>query len=282
MAKSSETTRAMSDFIYRGSDGCPLHASIIEPGGAMPKAAVIILLHGGGPDHRSMVPLAQMLSDRWTAVLPDIRGYGRSVCTDPSRHTWTQYTSDIASLLAHLGAARAVLVGAGIGTTIALRTSMASPESVAASVLISIEDIEDDKAKEAETALLKAFADRVRNEGLEAAWAPVLPHFPPLIGNMVRDAIPRSNPASIAAAAAIGYDRSFRDVSELSAIETPTLVIPGTDFRHPTALGEKVAATLPNGRLASVRFSSDLLSAEDFGRVFAPPIRDFLLSIETA
>jgi 3-oxoadipate enol-lactonase len=172
-----------------------------------------------------------------------------------------------------------VLVGAGIGTTIALRTSMASPDSVAASVLISIEDIEDDAAKAAEVTFLKAFAERARDEGLEAAWAPVLPHFPPLIGNMVSDAIPRSNPASIAAAAAIGYDCSFRDVSELSAIETPTLVIPGTDVRHPTALGEKVAATLPNGRLASAILSDEMLSAEDFGQAFAPLIREFLMEI---
>jgi 3-oxoadipate enol-lactonase len=123
-------------------------------------------------------------------------------------------------------------------------------------------DIEDDEKKKAEIAFMDAFAERVRTEGIEAAWAPILPHLAPIIGTLVREAIPRSDPASIAAAAAIGRHRSFRSVEELAVIAAPTLIIPGMDERHPRALAETLARLLPNGRLADVALSDDLKTAE--------------------
>ncbi|MBC9726776.1 alpha/beta fold hydrolase [Streptomyces sp. TRM68367] len=80
----------------------------------------LVLLHGRGPDHRSLLPLARLLADA-TEVLPDVRGYGRSVCADPARHTWAQYVADVVALLAHLGLERAVVGGTGLGGTVALR-----------------------------------------------------------------------------------------------------------------------------------------------------------------
>ena len=271
----------MTGFTYRGIDGCPLFAVAIDYREELATAGevpTLVLLHGGGPDHHSLVPLARRLADYQTVVLPDIRGYGRSACTDPFRHTWAQYADDVVSLLDHLGASRAIVGGAGIGTTITLRTALAYPERVHALVLISVEDIEDDQAKEAEIAFLDAFAVRVRAEGIEAAWEPILKNLAPVIGAMVREAIPRSDPASIAAAAAIGRDRAFRSVNELSVVTAPTLVIPGIDERHPTALAEELARVLPRGHLAPVTLSADLQTSEDFARAFAPIIRDFLIN----
>ncbi|WP_249645653.1 alpha/beta fold hydrolase [Nocardia sputi] len=234
-------------------------------------------MHAGGPDHESLLPLAARLADRRRVVLPDLRCYGRSVCADPARHTWAQYTDDVMRLLDHLGLPGAALGGAGLGSTITLRVAAAHPVLVRAAVLIEdIEDIEDDAAKEAEIRFLDAFAARVAAEGIEAGWEPILAGFPPVVGAMVRDAIPRSDPASIVAAAAIGRDRSFRDVAELAAITAPTLVFPGTDARHPTALAEEVARILPRGRLAPQTISGDLHTAEDLARVTSPAIREFL------
>lgn len=163
-----------------------------------------------------------------------------------------------------------------LGATISLRTALAYPERLKALVLISVEDIEDDEAKEAEIAFMDAFAVRVRAEGIEAAWEPILGNLAPIIGAMVREAIPRSDPASIAAAAAIGHDRSFRSVDELAKIANPTLIIPGFDTRHPAELSEHLARILPNGHLAPVKVSNDIRTADDFARAFAPVIRDFL------
>lgn len=269
----------MAEIAYSGADGCPLYARImghVDTPTGIRDGLTIILLHGGGPDHHSLIPLAEQLTDRYKIVLPDIRGYGRSICIDPSRHTWAQYAEDVIALLDHLGVHQAVIGGAGLGGTITLRTAIAHPGRVRAAVLISVEDIEDDEKKQAEITFMDAFAARVRAEGIEAAWNPILKDLAPIIGSMVRDAIPRSNPESIAAAAAIGHDRSFRSVRELAAIALPTLVIPGMDDRHPSALAEEVAEILPNGHLAPVKLSADLQTSNDFARAFGPTIRQFL------
>jgi pimeloyl-ACP methyl ester carboxylesterase len=195
----------VTEITYCGSDGCSLYATVVEAVGTSTAGGdrpVVVLMHGGGPDHRSLIPLAQHLADLSTVVLPDVRGYGRSVCPDPARHTWGQYAADVVALLDRLGVRQAVVGGAGLGGTIAMRAAVAYPDRVRALVLVSVEDIEDDEKKAAEVAFMDAFAARVRAEGIEAAWKPILPDLAPVIGAMVREAIPRSDPASVAAAAA--------------------------------------------------------------------------------
>ena len=262
---------------YKGYDGWPLFACrVAEPdeGDGPP----VVLLHGGGPDHQSLLPLARRLADIAPVVLPDVRGYGRSICRDPRLHTWSQYADDIAALLDHLGTRTAIVGGAGLGGTIALRTALRHPDRVQGLVVMSLEDIEDDDAKAAEIRFMDKFAWRVRSSGLRGAWGPVLPHLAPVIGTMVEEAMPRADPSSIAAAAAIGHDRSFRNLEELSPITVPALVFPGMDWRHPAKLAEAAVDVLPQGRLAEVSMNDEMSDAEDFARALAKPIRDFLAS----
>lgn len=266
---------------FHGNDGWPLFAFVEERRSpfAGEVGTPLVLLHGGGPDHEMFVPLADALADLRTVVLPDVRGYGRSVCTDPAQHTWSRYAEDVISLLDDLRAPQAIVGGAGLGATIALRTAVTYPARVLAMVLISVEDIEDDEQKVAEIAFMDAFARRAQTEGLEAAWEPVLPDLAPLIGALVREAMPRSTASSIAAAAAIGRDRSFRTPDELASIAAPTLIFPGMDERHPAALAEHLARLLPRARLAPMTVTADLRSAEELAYVFAPSIRDFLIEM---
>lgn len=266
----------MREVIYQGQDGCPLHAVVMDGPSRSQNERPLLLLHGGGPDHRSLIPLARQLSPDRSVILPDIRGYGRSVCRDPVHHTWSRYVDDVACLLDALGVEQASVGGAGLGGTITLRLALKHPDRVAAAVVISLEDIEDDAAKAAEVVFMHAFAARVREQGLEAAWAPILETLAPVIGSMVREALPRSDSASAAAAAAIGRDRSFRDVSELEGLAMPVLIFPGIDARHPAALAQSLSARLARGELGSASMSKDILTAEDFAEAFAPAIRTFL------
>jgi 3-oxoadipate enol-lactonase len=268
----------MIQLSYAGADGCPLYAfSTHAPHAAeTTDLPVLILMHGGGPDHRSLVPLARRLSEEAVVVLPDVRGYGRSVCIDSARHTWAQYADDVVSLLDYLHVRHAVVGGAGLGTTVSLRTAVAHPDRVSGLVLISVEDIEDDAGKKAEIAFMEAFAERMRTQGVEAAWAPILGGLSPIIGTMVREAMGDANPASLAAAAAIGHDRAFRNIDELLGIQIPALLFAGTDWRHPAVLAKALAERLPHGRLAKASMSDELQTTDDFARAFAPEIVAFL------
>ncbi|WP_436499695.1 alpha/beta fold hydrolase [Actinokineospora sp. HUAS TT18] len=259
---------AVREFTYLGTDGHPLHALRLGQG------PLIVMLHGGGPDHRSLLPMARRFFNH-TTVLPDIRGYGRSICVDPAGHTWGQYAADVISLMDHLDVGQAVLVGTGLGGTITLRAAQTYPDRIRAAVVIGAEDIEDDEAKRAETELFDDFARRVRAEGLAAAWEPLLEELVPLIGNLVREAMGRADPASVAAAAAIGHDRAFVDVRDLQEIDTPTLIIPGADPRHPTALGERLSNVLRKGALGP-SLSVGLRTADDLADAVVPAIQAFL------
>ena len=278
-AKSEEGPFLLSENVIRDPDDWSLYANIVQRKDTLAKnLPVLVLLHGGGPDHHSLLPLAKRLASVNTVVLPDIRGYGCSVCTDPELHTWSQYANDVIEMLDSMGISTASVGGAGLGGTIALRSALAFPDRVSALVVISMEDIEDDEAKKAEIRFMEEFANRVRKLGIEAAWNPILKDLSPVIGSMVRDAIPRCNPLSIAAAAAIGYDRSFKSLHELCEISVPTLIIPGIDWRHPKEFAEQVARIIPKGKLASVTLTAELQTTEDFAEAFAPAIRDFIIS----
>lgn len=269
----------MTQISYLGCDGLPLFAKVIV-GSDADGVGPLVLMHGGGPDHRSLLPLAESLVTKGSVILPDVRGYGRSICRDPSRHTWRQYADDVISLLDWLGSERAIIGGAGLGGTIAMRTAIAHPERVGAVILVSVEDIEDDEAKAAEMRFMDAFAERVRTGGIDAGWAPILGDLAPVIGEMVQEAIPRADAASVIAAAAIGRDRSFRDINELAAISAPTLVFSGMDDRHPRSVAEEVARIVPRGELAEAALSSDIQNAEDFARAFAPAINKFIKNLD--
>ncbi len=63
-------------------------------------------------------------------------------------------------------------------------------------------------------------------------------------------------------------------VEDLAEVTVPTLIIPGTDSRHPTALGATLARVLPAGQLSEARVSSDLHNADDLAVAVAPAIRE--------
>ncbi|KPM51557.1 alpha/beta hydrolase [Frankia sp. CcI49] len=259
-------------------DGCDLH---VDVGGSGPP---VVLLHAGGPDRHSLDPIARGLSGRYTVVQPDIRGYGASVCRDPARHTWDQYVHDVLTVLAAVPAAGAhgdvpAVIGVGIGATIALRLAIAHPDRPAAVVAIGVEDIEDDEAKAAEIRLLDEFAGRVRSDGLAAGWEPLLRGLSPLANAMVREAIGRADPDSVAAAAAIGHDRSFRSVDELSAVRVPTLLFPGGDWRHPDHVVHAAARIMPAAVLAGRALDDSLTTPVDLAAAVLPEIETFLRAL---
>lgn len=124
---------ARGGIAFRGEDGCKLFAFGVGTG------PPLVLLHGGGPDHQSLTPLAMELAGRARVILSDVRGFGRSICREPERHTWQSYADDVLALLDHLGLERALVGGTGMGSGIAIRAGLSSPARIAGLVLISPE-----------------------------------------------------------------------------------------------------------------------------------------------
>jgi pimeloyl-ACP methyl ester carboxylesterase len=88
----------------------------------------LVLLHGGGVDHRMWSPQLASLPADHRVIAYDARGHGRSSTpTGPFRHA-----DDVVGLLDQLGIERAVLVGTSMGAATAVDTAVEYPERVAA------------------------------------------------------------------------------------------------------------------------------------------------------
>ncbi|GGZ48704.1 hypothetical protein GCM10010387_48830 [Streptomyces inusitatus] len=167
----------MRDFVYHGSDGCRLHATVLGQGPAL------ILLHGGGADRRGLLPLARLLAEGLTVVLAEVRGHGRSVCACRTRRARARYAGDVDALLDRLGLRRAAVGGTGAGGAVALRVAAARPERVRAALVIGREGRDgrgsarlSDLAAITVPTLVVADAGSPRLGALSARAARALPH----------------------------------------------------------------------------------------------------------
>ncbi len=96
-----------------------------------------MLLHGIGSQARSFVPLIEALDPRFSVVAWDAPGYGDSTplavaCPDAS-----DYAAALNRLLAELDISRCILFGHSLGTLVAARLAVVSPNRVATLCLVS-------------------------------------------------------------------------------------------------------------------------------------------------
>jgi 3-oxoadipate enol-lactonase len=88
---------------------------------------VVVMLHGGGGDHRACLPFVAPLSRHYRVIAPDLRSSGRSWCADPL--SWDRLADDVRALLDHVRAGRAVVGGMSMGTGVALRFAPGFPNA---------------------------------------------------------------------------------------------------------------------------------------------------------
>jgi len=105
--------------------------------GEVPAAATVVCLHGIGSDARSFDGLAAALPGTVRVIAWAAPGYGGS---DPLPQPWpiaTDYGAALGGLTEALGLSRYVLLGHSLGTLVGAAHALASPERVAALVLVS-------------------------------------------------------------------------------------------------------------------------------------------------
>ncbi len=179
-------------------------------------AQPVLMLHGNGEDHRSLLPLAHRLATRHAVHLLDSRNHGQS-----AKHPECGYAAmagDVIACIEQQAADGAVqpmaLVGFSDGAIIALLVALARPELVRQLVLMGPNLSPNDFTPEARA-------------WIEARWAETQDPLMQLM--LTQPNIP---------------------LADLRRIAQPTWLIAGEDDACPRALFEAMAAQLPRGRLS--------------------------------
>jgi haloacetate dehalogenase len=102
----------------------------------------LVALHGYPQSHLTWRKVAPQLAERYTVVLPDLRGYGASeiVASDDAHVAYSKrvMARDIIALMSSLGYDRFFLAGHDRGGRVAYRLALDAPERVAALATLDI------------------------------------------------------------------------------------------------------------------------------------------------
>jgi 3-oxoadipate enol-lactonase len=201
----------------------------------------VVFLHGGLADHRSTLFRAGMLASSYRLIAPDVRGSGRSLHAGPL--SWEVLADDVAALLDHLGAERAVIGGASMGSGIALRFALDYPRRTAGLLLVSPLYPGQNRGLTAAQAAAMRIMNEAGQEALERGIEALLPLYERLPAPMRERAVEMArgfDPSSVAATTGFlaSGAQPFGDVVELAAIEVPVLIVPGADPEHPAEVTE--------------------------------------------
>ena len=108
-------------------------------GGAGPP---LVCLHGYPQSHLTWRKVAPALAERYTVVLPDLRGYGASEivsdATSAVAYSKRAMARDIVALMSALGWERFFLAGHDRGARVAYRLALDAPQRVAALATLDI------------------------------------------------------------------------------------------------------------------------------------------------
>lgn len=229
---------------------------------------LVVLLHGFGGSARNWRPQLRALRDSCRVAAFDVRGHARSAAPDAAAaYRPACFVADVARVLDHLGAERAVVGGLSMGAGIAARFAAAHPARVCAVVLASLPPGAEQGTRQRGWAL--AFADAIDREGLEAAgaryaWgdesgldanaaklvrAGFLEHAPHAIAHTLRELL-AVQPGWAALADSLG------------ALRLPALVIAGERDSVSLTPCRNLAAALPQAELLVVPGAGHVVNLE--------------------
>lgn len=127
-----------------------------------PDAEVLLFIHGTGLNSSLWESMLPHLSDTYTLVTFDLRGFGQSE-QGPLPPSWDLALSDILHLIQYLKLTAFHLVGHSFGASLAVKLSVQYPEKVKCLVLISTASVYPQQVAE-KTA--QSYFDMIEQEGL--------------------------------------------------------------------------------------------------------------------
>ncbi|MGO3886779.1 MAG: alpha/beta fold hydrolase [Mycetocola sp.] len=100
----------------------------------------VLLLHGACADHHSFDAQLAAIPERYTVLIPDLRGQGDAVAERGVPASITGICDDLTAFLSERGIADVVLIGHSFGSHIAQELAWRHPDLVSALVLIGCYD----------------------------------------------------------------------------------------------------------------------------------------------
>jgi 2-succinyl-6-hydroxy-2,4-cyclohexadiene-1-carboxylate synthase len=215
----------------------------------------VVLLHGFAGTGRAWDPVVERLDrERYTPLAPDLRGHGDARDARP-----VSFEACVADVLA-AAPRRFLLCGYSMGGRLALHVALAAPERVERLVLVAatagIEDAAGRAARRAADEALAAFADTATIEQFADRWAaqPLFAGTPPDAARIWREDLLRNDPRALAASLrGMGSGAMMPRWERLRELTMPGTVLVGERDAKFLALGERLAAALPDAELVVVR-----------------------------
>jgi 2-succinyl-6-hydroxy-2,4-cyclohexadiene-1-carboxylate synthase len=215
--------------------------------------ATVVLLHGFAGTGRAWDPVVERLGERYRALAPDLRGHGGARDARP-----IDFDAVVGDVLA-AAPPRFALCGYSMGGRIALHVALAAPERIERVILVAttagIADAAERAARREADERVAAFAETATIEQFADRWAaqPLFAATPPEAARIWRTDLLRNDPRALAAVVrGLGAGAMAPLWDRLGELTMPTTVIAGERDAKYVALGERLAAALPNADLVVV------------------------------
>ncbi|MDQ7793123.1 MAG: alpha/beta fold hydrolase [bacterium] len=240
-----------------------------------PDRPPVVLLHGLGADEEMWRPqIARYPSEGFRAIVPVLRGHGRSSATRAFRVS--DCAGDLEALLVHLGVPRAALVGVSLGGAVAQQFALDYPEKVEKLVLADSFSGQTGSGTPLGALLSELLLRLVPKPMLQKT--PGLVYRKPeheLVRRYFERRLEESSLATLRAIR-IGAGR-FSVLDQLPRIKAPTLVLVGDLFgSYALRLARATASGIPGATLKVLEGGGDpsnLLAPESFDRAVLEFIR---------
>ena len=239
------------------------------------KKKPIFLIHGLTGQRMNQEATARQLCDDYFVVTYDCRGHGQT--DHPAAYNLEDHGQDLLALIDALGYDQASVLGASMGSYIALQAAELDPGRIDKLILVTAKAYDDGSGSSVQRLLKEEGLDMATASAEEksrilstALWSPnvtpeMLAAFAPrmkLSGENVVTLTPEETAA--VNQALVGFDLR----PDLAKVSCPTLVIAGTyDRINPPAFGKEIVDHLPNaeyaefpgGHLLNMEFETDYL-----------------------
>jgi len=239
---------------------------------------VLLFLHGIGGNHHSFDWQLPAFADHWKATAWDMPGYGKSTSLDDM--TFENLAHAVASLLDHLQAPTATIVGHSMGGMVAQEFMVHYPERTNALVLSGTSpSFGNSNGKFQEWFLSQRLAPLDRGLSPSDLAKELVPSM--MSANPPRKAV-ESAIHSMSSLSAETYRTAlhclvkFNQREALGNIKCPTLALAGEfDEAAPSSMMKKMASYIPDCRFHCLKGVGHLANLEE-PDAFNSVIRDFL------